>query len=229
VNFVCLDEQGNLQIADEFDAVTRISETNKPATALGVKIAFSNETGSKQTLYYFSTNLADGSFQRSGFSAFLGKLGPADSLIKSASYLLHGAHFAAARELLLNRSATIVQDDSGIPVAYFDATKWRVQAFGHYAGPIPMFANFNQPRMIELFRSAGPLDFGIGYRWRKNESNLFVAHNGSQLSNEEVTAQPKPDANAPVVAALSAKKARRRVEGAGARPSNCRTVFPFCW
>jgi len=133
------------------------------------------------------------------------------------------------RELLLNKSATIVQDDSGIPLAYFDATKWRVQAFGRYAGPIPMFANFNQPRMVELFRSASPLDFGIGYRWRKNESNLLVAHNGSQLSNEEVTAQPKPDANAPVVAAPSAKKARRRVEGAGARPLNCRTVFPFCW
>ena len=138
----------------------------------------------RQTLYYFSTNLADGSFQRSGFSAFLTKFGPADSLIKSASYLLHGAHFAGVRELLLNRSATIVQDDSGIPLTYFEATKWRVQAFGHYAGPIPMFANFYQPRMVELFRDASPLEFGIGYRWRKNESNLLVAHNGSQLSNE---------------------------------------------
>ena len=231
VNFVRLDEQGNLQIADELDAVTRISESNKTATSSGVKIVFSDGNGPRQTLYYFSTNLADGSFQRSGFSAFLAKFGPADSLIKSASYLLHGAHFAGVRELLLNRSATIVQDDSGIPLAYFDATKWRVQAFGHYAGPIPMFANFYQPRMAELFRSASPLEFGIGYRWRKNESNLLVAHNGSQLSNEEVTAQPKPDANAPVVAAPSAKKARKRVEGGGVRPLNCRiaTVFPFCW
>ena len=137
----------------------------------------------------------------------------------------------ACGELLLNRSATIVQDDSGIPLTYFEATKWRVQAFGHYAGPIPMFANFYQPRMAELFRSASPLEFGIGYRWRKNESNLLLAQNGSQLSNEEVTAQPKPDANAPVVAAPSAKKARKRVEGGGMRPLNCRiaTVFPFCW
>ena len=169
VNFVRLDEQGNLQIADGLDAVTRISESNRTATSSGVKIVFSDGNGPRQTLYYFSTNLADGSFQRSGFSAFLAKFGPADSLIKSASYLLHGAHFAGVRELLLNRSATIVQDDSGIPLAYFDATKWRVQAFGHYAGPIPMFANFNQPRMVELFRSASPLEFGIGYRWRKNE------------------------------------------------------------
>jgi len=84
--------------------------------------------------------------------------------------------------------------------------------------------------MVELFRSASPLEFGIGYRWRKNESNLVVAHNESPLSNQEVTAQPKPEPNVPVAAALSAKKARKRVEGGGARP-NCRiaTVFPFCW
>jgi hypothetical protein len=231
VNFVRLDEQGNLQIADGLDAVTRVSETNKTATSSGVKIAFSDDNGRRQTLYYLSTNLADGSFQRSGFSAFLAKLGPADSLIKSASYLLHGAHFAGVRKLILNRSATIVQDDSGIPLTYFEETKWRVQAFGHYAGPIPMFANFYQPRMAELFRSASPLEFGIGYRWRKNESNLLLAQKGSQLSNEEVTAQPTPDANAPVVAAPSAKKALKRVEGGGMRPLNCRiaTVFPFCW
>jgi hypothetical protein len=230
VNFVRLDEQGNLQIAGELDAVT-LSQTNKTVTSSGVKIVFSDGNGPRQTLYYFSTNLADGSFQRSGFSAFLAKLGPADSLIKSASYLLHGAHFAGVRTLLLNRSATIVQDDSGIPLTYFEATKWRVQAFGHYAGPLPMFANFYQPRMAELFRSASPLEFGIGYRWRKNESNLLLAQSGSQVSNEEPTAQPQTDANAPVVTTPSAKKARKRVQGDGMRPSGCRiaTVFPFCW
>jgi hypothetical protein len=89
-----------------------------------------------------------------------------------------------------------------------------------------MFANFYQPRVAELFRSASPLGFGIGYRWRKNESNLLLAESGSQVRNEEPTAQPKPDANAPVVAAPSAKKARKRVEGGGVRPA---TVFPFCW
>src|SRR5215831_11765188 len=122
VNFVRLDEQGKL-VADELVATKRNA-------ASGVKIVFSDGNGPKQTLYYFSTNLADGSFQRSGFSAFLTRLGPADSLIKSASYLLHNGNFAGVRKLLLNNSATIVQDDSGIPLAYFESTKWRVQAFG---------------------------------------------------------------------------------------------------
>src|SRR5208282_3818574 len=110
------------------------------------------------------------------------------SLIKSASYLLHKANFAGVRKLLLNKSATILQDDSGIPLTYFEATKWRLQPFGHYDAPISMFANFYQPRMAELFQSASSLDFGIGYRWRKNESNLLLAQRGSSLSDDELTA-----------------------------------------
>ena len=89
INLVRLDEQGNLHFADELGATN--GDTTKPvrsqyrSTASGVKIVFSDGNGPKQTLYYFSTNLADGSFKRSGFSAFLAKLGPADSFIKSAS------------------------------------------------------------------------------------------------------------------------------------------------
>ena len=36
-------------------------------------------------------------------------------------------------------------------------------------GPISMFANFYQSRLAEVFQGAGPTEFGIGYRWRKNE------------------------------------------------------------
>jgi hypothetical protein len=223
VNFVRLDEQGTL-VADELVATKRNG-------ASGVKIVFSDGNGPEQTLYYFSTNLADGSFERSGLSPFLARLGPADSLIKSASYLLHNGHFAGVRKLLLNNSATIVQDDSGIPLAYFEATKWRVQAFGHYTGPISMFANFYQPSMAQLFQSASSLEFGIGYRWRKNESNLLLAQSGSPPKSDELTTQAQPDASSPVPTVPPPKKTRKRVEGGGPRSLNCRiaTVFPFCW
>src|ERR1700722_15282856 len=209
------DEHGTFQNGDEVGATN--VDTNKPGnnqqrtSAPGVKIVFSEGNGPKQTLYYFSTTLADVSFDRSGFSAFLAKLGPADSLIKSASYLLHKPHFAGVRKLLLNSSAIILQDDSGIPLICFEATKWRLQAFGHYAGPISMFANFYQPRMAELFQDASPIDFGIGYRWRKNESNLLLAQNGSPPNSDELTAQAQPDANAPVTTTPSPKKTRKRI------------------
>ena len=161
-----------------------------------MKIVFSDGNGQGRR-FTTSTNLADGSFRAERIFGLPSRLGPADSLIKSASYLLHNAHFAGVRKLLIDNSATIVQDDSGIPLTYFEATKWRVQAFGHYAGPISMFANFYQPRMAELFQRASPLDFGIGYRWRKNESNLLLAEKGSSLDSDELSAQAQPDANAP--------------------------------
>ena len=81
------------------------------------------------------------------------------------------------RNFLLNRSATIVQDDTGIPLTYFDPKKWRLQPFGHYLGPISEFSSCYQPGMEELFRKGKPIpiDFGLGYRWRTDESNLLVA------------------------------------------------------
>ena len=235
LNLVSLDEHGNFQIAAELAAT---NSTNKPVTspprsaATGVKIIFSDGAGPKQTLYYFSTNLADGSFERSGFSAFLAKLGPADSLIKSASYLLHKGHFASVRKLLLDSSATILQDDSGIPLAYFEARKWRFQAFGHYAGPISIFTNFYQPQMAELFKGARPIEFGIGYRWRKNESNLLLAQKeSSPINDAELTPPSQAEGNAAGTAAPSPKKTRKRVETEATRSAGCRIarVFPFCW
>jgi hypothetical protein len=218
LNFVNLDQQGNLEIAD----LTR-------GAAPGVKMVFSQGDGPKQTLYYFSTNIADDSFERSGFSAFLTKLGPADSLLKSASYLLHKNHFAKVRKLLLDSSETIVQDDSGIPLAYFERRRWRFLAFGRYQGPISIFANFYQPRMAELFRNANPMDFGIGYQWRKNESNLVVAQKQPPpVGEEQLTAQSQAESGTGGTAISSNKRARRTQ---AARPLGCGfgRFFPFCW
>ena len=224
LNLVSLDEQGNVQIADDL-------VTNKAArsAAPGVRIVFSDGNGPNQTLYYFSTNLADGSFERSGFAAFLAKLGPADSLIKSASYLLHKPQFANVRRLLLDGSATILQDDSGIPLAYFEAKRWQLQAFGHYAGPISMFAGFYQPRMAELLQSASPIEFGIGYRWRKNESNLLLAEKvPSPTSDEELTQHSHREGDGPRTAA-SPKKTQKHPEGTRSLACRIARFFPFCW
>ena len=73
LNLGSLDEHGNFQIADD-PAATDVNTQNlvrspPRSAAPGVKIVFSDGTGPKQTLYYFSTNLADGSFERSRFSA----------------------------------------------------------------------------------------------------------------------------------------------------------------
>ncbi|HLN40545.1 MAG TPA: hypothetical protein VK337_22385 [Xanthobacteraceae bacterium] len=173
VSFVSLDKDGNFIVPD--DAGKRAGRATTQSAAKGVKIVFSDGNGPRQTLYYFSTDLSDGGVKISGFLQFCAGLGRADSFLKSASYLLHGGNFNRVRSFLIDHSATILEDDSGIPLGYFDPKTWRLQPFGHYLAPLGIFPNTYQPRMTELFRNAAPLDFGIGYLWRKNESNLLLA------------------------------------------------------
>jgi hypothetical protein len=81
------------------------------------------------------------------------------------------------RSFLVDNTATLVQDDSGVPLRFLDEKSWRVTAFGRYLNPISIFSRKTyQPNMRQLFaKSAQPLDFGIGYRWRPKESNLLLA------------------------------------------------------
>src|SRR5581483_11992407 len=85
--------------------------------------------------------------------------------------------FSMIRNFLLDHSGTILQDDTGIPVSYFDTKKWNLQPVGRYVGPIGIFSHAYQSRLSELFRKGNPIpiDFGVGYRWRQNESNLLLA------------------------------------------------------
>ena len=165
VSLINLDADGN----------ERPESPGEKSGAHGVKIKFAGADGKERTLYYFSTNLANDGVPTSGFLKFCQKLGPADSLIKSASYLLHNSYFSKIRDFLIANSATILEDDSGIPLAYFDAKRWQLQPYGHYITPLGIFPNTYQPKLTELFREAKPIDFGYGYRWRRNESNLLLA------------------------------------------------------
>jgi hypothetical protein len=165
VSPITLDTAGVVHSADETPG----------NTARGVRIAFAGSDGVQRTLYYFSTDLSNSGVRNSGFLPFCARLGPGDSLIKSASYLLHAGNFTTVRSFLLANSAAIIQDDSGIPLADYDPRKWRLLPFGRYAGPIAKFPGRYQPKYAELFRRSQPIDFGIGYRWRAFETNLLLA------------------------------------------------------
>ncbi|HEU0150914.1 MAG TPA: hypothetical protein VFR21_29075 [Bradyrhizobium sp.] len=163
---VWLDERGLLHEA---------AEPPPESATRGARIGFAGADGADKTLYYFSTDLSNSGVRSSGFLKFCEMLGPGDSLLKSASYLLHSAGFSTVRSWLLTNSASIIQDDSGIPLASYDARAWRFLPFGRYAGPIDKFPDRYQERYADLFAHATPLDFGIGYRWRPRESNVLLA------------------------------------------------------
>lgn len=158
-------------------AVVPAGDPGAQASAQGVRITFSGGEGPEQTLYYFQTDISDYGLKRSAFLKFCEALGNADAFVKSASYLMHSDSFSRIREFLLTRSGTVVQDDSGIPLRYFKADEWQLQPFGRYLGPISEFPDRYQVNLTSLYHKSNPprLDFGVGYRWRPNESNLLLA------------------------------------------------------
>ncbi len=164
-------------VALDREGVERPDGPGVKSAAHGVKIVFTGQEGRAQTLYYFSTNLANDGVGNSGIFKFCERLGAGDSLIKSASYLLHTGQFSKVRDFLLAHSASILQDNSGIPVTYFDRQKWQLQPFGQYRGPVDVFPQNYQPMLRELFQKGNPsaMDFGVGYRWRRHKSNLLLA------------------------------------------------------
>ena len=151
----------------------------KGGSTPGVRIRYTdNQSGNSQTLYYFTTDISDGGITSSpGFLKFCQRLGYGSSFLKSSSYLMFEQGFATIRNFILEHSNRIVQDDSGIPLAYFDPNKWNLRLFGVYLGPIDLFKQHYQPRLQEIFRQSNPppLDFGFGYRWNYKEANLVVA------------------------------------------------------
>jgi hypothetical protein len=180
---------------DEQGAVQPDTDGGRSSGARGVKIVFAGSDGEARTLYYFSTNLADDGVKNSNFLKFLESLGPGDSLIKSASYLLHSGGFSKVRDFLTANSAAMVQDDSGIPLRFYDPKKWDLHPFGRYLGPIGVFPGRYQPNYAVLFRNSRAIDFGIGYRWRPSESNLLLAVKKPDAAPDALV-QPTPEGQA---------------------------------
>ncbi|WP_316190368.1 MULTISPECIES: hypothetical protein [unclassified Bradyrhizobium] len=216
VELVWLDDNG---------AVHGSNEQSKPNATRGARISFAGGDGVEKTLYYFSTDLSNSGVKSSGFLKFCEPLAPGNSLLKSASYLLHSGNFSVVRSWLLKNSATIVQDDSGIPLASFDSRAWRFFPFGRYAGPIEKFPSMYQERYVDLFDRAQPLDFGIGYRWRTRESNVLLA---VRLPAAEATSSAEAMLPAePVTQAARPRRGPRPPEPIPAYPRRQRSGFWF--
>jgi hypothetical protein len=99
------------------------------------------------------------------------------------------------RRFLLDNTAHILQDDTGVPVSFFKDDDWALQAFGRYTRPIPVFSGRYQSRLKALFDKdrPAPLQYSLGYRWRVGESNLMLA---TRKSRPAATMMPRRSAAA---------------------------------
>jgi hypothetical protein len=201
------------------------AEAAKGGPAPGIKIVFAGSDGEARTLYYFSTNLADDGVKNSGFLKFCETLAPGDGLIKSASYLLHSGGFNRVRDFLLVNTNAMIQDDSGIPLTYYDPQKWDLQPFGRYLGPIGIFPGRHQPKYTELFKKSRPIDFGIGYRHRPAESNLLLAVKKAPVSLDQ-TGEKSAEATASTAPAEDAKPEKPRKKSTRTRNSTPAWQWP---
>jgi hypothetical protein len=145
----------------------------------GVEIHYRHpsETQSR-ILYYFKTDLAGPFAKDPSFSRFLTRQGRPDTLIKSASFLLHWAQFAAIREYILGNSNLILQDDTGVPYRMLKPKDWQVQLYGEYSHPDKPFTNEWQTDLADAFKEPGrvkELGFVLGYGSRRRPSSMMLA------------------------------------------------------
>lgn len=145
----------------------------------GIRIRFIKENSRQvQELIFLSFNVSDSGMKSFGqFPGFVKVHCPCNTYIKAASYLMHNSNFSVIRNLVLSESDFILEDDSGIPLKYFNRKKWNLTFYGRYHTPIPLFKNRVQQDLRNAYRKNGarPLPFGIGYNWAKGTSNLLAA------------------------------------------------------
>ena len=171
---VQLDAQGQLH------AVADTTRAPGSKVIQGAELRLKSPDGSAKTVYYFSADLSDWKLTtKDAPLKYVRTLGPLTTYVKSATYLMHKPYFSKVRNLVLERSNYLLQDDSGIAMKYFPKANWGFTYYGTYKRPINLFAKQYQPELTAAYhdslRRARPLPFGTGYNWRQTDSNLLLA------------------------------------------------------
>ncbi len=171
--YMRLDNDGRIiERAADYKAPGRIG--NK-----GLEIDFRTDAdGSLHKLYYFSVNLSDQRLRENKpFLTFLSGLKGMTTFFKATSYMPHQPGFTIIRDQVLDQSAAVLQDDSGIPYRFFDAARWQVQLYGDYERPYGSFKWLEQPDLRKAYDTLAikPLAFRIGYGFSRIPSNLLLA------------------------------------------------------
>jgi hypothetical protein len=173
-----------------------LTQQTRDTIVTGVEILFRSQKKPKspiQKLQFLCFDASNSYYKsRPELDAFLQALQPAYTYIKSASYLLHGFDFELIRNRLLAISQVILQDDTGIPYRFYSPQEWKIQLYGNYTPPIPIFANKYQADLAKAYAQdtqIRPADFGLGYKAGWGPTNLLKA---TRIKNASTPAELKP-------------------------------------
>jgi hypothetical protein len=171
MQYVGIDSMGTYLIGDSLKNVKGLTH--------GIKIEFASDTGKRvQSVIYFQTDISDEGLKKNpGFQKYLSLLPESITYLKAASYLMHGKDFSMIRNVIFDKSKSILQDDSGIAYRYFDKAKWDIHLYGKYARPGKEFSWINETDLAKAYSdpSVKPVPFTLGYNWRTQQINLLYA------------------------------------------------------
>lgn len=171
LDYIGIDNTGNWQYSD--------SLKNKKSFASGVKIDFVPVNSNRiQTLFYIRANLSDEGLKKNEpLRRYLYSLPIRHTYLKAASYLMHSKEFSQIRSLILDKSKSILQDDSGIAYRFFDKKYWDIKLYGKYQRPGKEFSWINEPDLAEAYHKmpVKQVPFTLGYNWRTRAINLLYA------------------------------------------------------
>ena len=144
----------------------------------GMTIEFKNDGRDlPQRMYYFGTNFVDASMRnKQHLVKFINGFSNKMTFTKSASYLLHGYNFSTIRNIVLNNTSAVVQDDTGVPYRFYK-DQWKVKLYGKYARPVRDFKYGFQKDLNQRFRTdktVKPINFTFGYHWWTDKSSILV-------------------------------------------------------
>ena len=167
-----VDKEGNI-----FDYKSFKEQRNSGSLNRGVEFDFVGADNILKKVYYFSVNLENSHLNKNpDFVKMVNNREGSTTYVKSASYLMHKDVFSDVRNLILDNSNFVLQDDSGIPYKYFKQDVWTPALYGAYTGSISLFTGVFQTDLDEAFKAktgVKPLKFGIGYKYKEGESNLM--------------------------------------------------------
>ena len=181
-----LDDEGRLIERD------RSYKPRTPYGDKGVQIEYrSDEDQSLHMMYYLTINLDDEHLRTNPqFVKYASRLKGAVTLLKATSYMTHRDEFSMIRDLILDNSQAVLQDDSGIPYHFFNPGTWKVQLYGEYTRPYGSFRYLIQSDLQKAYQNpdARPLPFRIGYGYGKVNSNLQLARRIEPMAEQRQAA-----------------------------------------
>jgi hypothetical protein len=131
-------------------------------------------------LTYFDCDISNEGFTRNPeLKRLLDSAGAFNTYVKSASYLMHYRTFNDIRNIVLELSNAVLEDDTGIPLKYFKKSGWNINLYGHYTIPVRDFSkNKYQTDLKEAYANEelykGKLPFSLGYHWGTDMQNQML-------------------------------------------------------